>query len=87
LNFSLISAFQHFPQLTDLDEASMVNVEVFESFTERLAKIDLAFIVHSDDELIEIDFAGVVDVHGLYYVLNLVVGVPISTQLCFEDVH
>ena len=62
LDFCLVSALEHFPQLFKLDEAGVVDVEVVEGFVEGLPEVEFAFIVHGDDELIEIYLAGVVDV-------------------------
>lgn len=63
LHFGLVAALQHLSQLLQLDVAGVVDVEVLEGFSQGLPEVELAPVVHGDDELVEIDLARIVDVH------------------------
>lgn len=54
VDLRVVTALQHLSQLLDLDVASVVHVEVLEGLAERLSHVDLAFVVHGDDELVEV---------------------------------
>ncbi len=63
----------------------MVLVKVLEGFVERLSNEEFLATVHGDDELVEVDFARFVLVHGLHHYLYLLLAV--CTKICLVYLH